>query len=70
MITEADTCRRYVLPKLRDAGWSDEQISEQRSFTDGMVLVIGERVRRRKQKRADYLLRSSNRSESNVQKRL
>lgn len=57
MITEADTCRKYVLPKLRDAQWTDEQISEQKTFTDGKVLLIGDRVRRRKQKRADYLLR-------------
>jgi len=57
MITEADTCRKYVLPKLRDAGWTDDQISEQKTFTDGKVLIIGDRIRRRKQKRADYLLR-------------
>jgi type I restriction enzyme R subunit len=25
--TEADTCRRYVLPKLYEAGWTDEQIT-------------------------------------------
>lgn len=57
MITEADTCRKYVLPKLRDAGWTDDQINEQKTFTDGKVLVIGNKVRRRKQKRADYLLK-------------
>jgi len=32
-ITEADTCRKYVLPKLYEAGWTDEQISEQKTFT-------------------------------------
>lgn len=57
MITEADTCRKYVLPKLKDAGWTDEQITEQKTFTDGKVLIIGNIVRRRKQKRADYLLK-------------
>ena len=25
--TEADTCRMYVLPKLYEAGWNDEQIA-------------------------------------------
>jgi len=29
-ITEADTCRKYVLPKLYEADWTDEQISEQK----------------------------------------
>ena len=57
MITEADTCRKYVLPKLYNAGWNDDQISEQKSFTDGRIVVIGAKPRRRPAKRADYLLR-------------
>ncbi len=57
MITEADTCRKYVLPKLYAAGWNDDQISEQKSFTDGRILVVGAKARRRPSKRADYLLR-------------
>jgi len=57
MATEADTCRRYVLPKLYAAGWTDDQISEQRTFTDGRIMVAGTKVWRRPQKRADYLLR-------------
>ena len=28
MLTEADTCRKYVLPALYAAGWNDDQISE------------------------------------------
>jgi type I restriction enzyme R subunit len=57
MITEADTCRKYVLPKLYEAGWTDDQISEQRTFTDGRIVVVGPKTFRRSQKRADYLLR-------------
>ena len=57
MITEADTCRKYVLPKLYGAGWNDDQISEQKSFTDGRIVVVGDKARRRPSKRADYLLR-------------
>jgi type I restriction enzyme, R subunit len=56
-LTEADTCRRYVLPKLYAAGWDDEQISEQKTFTDGRIVVAGSKYTRRPQKRADYLLR-------------
>ena len=56
-LTEADTCRRYVLPKLYAANWTDDQISEQKSFTDGRIVVAGSKVKRRPQKRADYLLR-------------
>lgn len=39
MITEADTCRKYFLPKLYAAGWNDDQISEQKSFTDGRIIT-------------------------------
>ncbi len=56
-MTEADTCRKYVLKKLYQAGWDDDQINEQRTFTDGRIVPAGGRVRRRAQKRADYLLR-------------
>src|SRR6266496_2172509 len=55
-LTEADTCRTYVVPKLYAAGWSDDQISEQKSFTDGRIIVAGDKPRRRPQKRADWCL--------------
>ena len=59
MITEADTCRKYVLPKLIDAGWDNDphSFTEQKTFTDGRIVVAGNKVHRRPQKRADYLLR-------------
>jgi len=57
VITEADTCRKYVLPKLYESGWIDDQISEQKTFTDGRIVVVSDKVLRRPQNRADYLLR-------------
>lgn len=57
MITEADTCRKYVLPKLYEAGWTDDQISEQKYFTDGRIVVIGKKHIRKPGKKADYILR-------------
>jgi type I restriction enzyme R subunit len=59
MITEADTCRKYVLPKLIQAGWDNDphSFTEQKTFTDGRIVVAGDKIRRRPQKRADYLLR-------------
>lgn len=56
-LSEADTCRKYVLPKLYAANWTDDQISEQKSFTDGRIVVAGAKPTRRPQKRADYLLK-------------
>jgi type I restriction enzyme R subunit len=56
-ITEADTCRKYVIKRLYGASWTDDQISEQKTFTDGRIVVVGDKATRRRQKRADYLLR-------------
>jgi len=56
MQTEADICRRYVVPNLYAAGWLDTQIAEQRTFTDGRIHVSGREAHRGKPKRADYLL--------------
>lgn len=57
-MTEADTCREYVTPKLVEAGWgvAPHSIGEQRTFTNGRIIVAGRKVRRGQQKRADYLL--------------
>lgn len=57
MITEADTCRKYVVPKLYSSAWNDDQISEQKTFTDGRIVVTGEKYIRKKQKRSDFLLK-------------
>jgi type I restriction enzyme R subunit len=61
MITEADTCRKYILPKpkLIQAGWDNDphSFTEQKSFTDGRIVLVGNQPRRRPQKRANYLLR-------------
>jgi hypothetical protein len=39
LTTEADACRIRVLPGLYSAGWTDEQIREQVSFTPGRIIV-------------------------------
>lgn len=58
MPTEADTCRAYITPALRAAGWESgcHSIGEQRTFTDGRIVVHGNRAARRQGKRADYIL--------------
>jgi len=59
VITEADTCRKYVVPKLQEAGWDTHPhaINEQKTFTDGRIVIGGNRLQRQPSKRADYLLR-------------
>lgn len=54
--TEADTCRDYVVPRLKEAGWDDDQIAEQYRITDGRVLSVGKKHRRDTPLRADYVL--------------
>lgn len=38
---EKDTCRDYVLPRLKAAGWSKDQILEQFPITDGRIISVG-----------------------------
>jgi type I restriction enzyme R subunit len=59
MPTEADTCRKHVVPLLQAAGWDAEphSIAEQRSITDGRIVPVGKGFIRRPPKRVDYLLR-------------
>ena len=58
-MTEADTCRKFVVPLLQQAGWDTDphSIAEQRYFTAGRIVTYGTTARRRPGKRADYLLR-------------
>lgn len=57
--TEADTCRKFVVPALQAAGWENDphSIAEQRTVTDGRVIPVGKGFIRKPPKRLDYLLR-------------
>lgn len=58
-MSEADTCRRLVIPKLLAAGWDTDphSIAEQRTITDGRIVPVGRGFVRKSPKRVDYLLR-------------
>ena len=58
-LTEADTCRKFVVPQLQAAGWDSEphSIAEQRTITDGRIVPVGKGFVRKPPKRVDYLLR-------------
>ena len=55
-MNEADTCRTYVLPKLKSAGWEDDYITEQLVLTPGRIVPIGDRHTRKDGLRPDYVL--------------
>jgi len=55
---EALTCRDFVVPNLTTGGWYADlhSVVEQKTFTDGRILVRGDKIRRLPKKRSDYLL--------------
>ncbi len=55
-LTEEDVKLRFITPAIENAGWDKTQISMEKTFTDGRVIVQGNKVIRGKQKKADYLL--------------
>lgn len=63
MMNEADTRANLIDPNLRVAGWSDRQVSREfyyqrdHQYTPGRIILAGDRVRRGKPRRVDYLLR-------------
>ncbi len=59
MPSEADPCRKLVVPRLQEAGWDNEphSIAEQRTVTDGRIIPVGKGFMRKPPKRVDYLLR-------------
>ena len=59
MPTEADTCRKYVLPKLIALGVGQRSpfLHRAENLYRRRIVVSGDKIHRRRQKRADYLLR-------------
>ena len=56
MFTEADTWRKFVVPKLQAAGWDNEphSMAEQRTITDGRIVPVGKGFVRKPSKKVDY----------------
>ncbi len=56
LMTEADTCRTYIVPKLHAAGWGDDLIAEQRVIAPGRIVPLGRKHTRKEARRPDYIL--------------
>jgi hypothetical protein len=39
MMNEADTCRTYILPKIKASGWEDDCFTEQMVLTPGRIVL-------------------------------
>ena len=63
MRNEADTRATLIDPKLKAAGWTDTQVFREHyyqrdyQYTQGRIILLGDRVRRGKARKVDYLLR-------------
>ncbi|MDZ7605400.1 MAG: type I restriction endonuclease [Cyclobacteriaceae bacterium] len=56
-LSERDICTKYITPAIIASGWNVvTQIREEVTFTDGRIYVKGNRTKRGKGKRADYIL--------------
>ena len=56
-LTERDICTKFINPAIKQAGWDmQKQVREEKSFTDGRIIVQGSVYTRAKGKRADYIL--------------
>ncbi|MBX0335177.1 DEAD/DEAH box helicase family protein [Pontibacter sp. HSC-14F20] len=56
-LSERDICTKFITPALATAGWDiQKQVREEWSFTDGRIIVRGQKYTRGTKKRADYVL--------------
>lgn len=55
-LSEADIIAKYIRPAITEAGWQENQIRQEFSFTAGRVFVKGKKTVRGEKKRADILL--------------
>ncbi|MFH1399451.1 MAG: DEAD/DEAH box helicase family protein [Candidatus Woesearchaeota archaeon] len=56
-LSERDICTKYITPSLVRAGWDkNTQIREEKTFTDGKIIIRGKKIIRGERKRADYII--------------
>lgn len=56
-LSERDICSKFINPAILKAGWDmKRQVREEKSFTDGRIIVQGKLHTRGNKKRADYIL--------------
>jgi len=56
-LSEADICTQYITPSIVSGGWDlRTQVRQEVYFTNGRIIVNGDKVERGERKRADYIL--------------
>jgi len=56
-LNEADTRAKLIDPCLHEDGWDESLITREYYFTSGRIYLVGDEHKRRKPKKADYLLK-------------
>lgn len=54
--SECDIISKYILPAIEQAGWNQDQIRQEVSFTQGRIFVKGKKTSRGFRKRADIII--------------
>ncbi len=56
-LSEADICTQFITPAIVTSGWHlKNQVRQEVYFTNGRIIVKGEKIERGERKRADYVL--------------
>lgn len=56
-LSETDIKTKFITPAIKNAGWDiKKQVLEEKSFTNGRIIVNGKTTKRGERKRADYIL--------------
>ena len=56
-LSEADICTKFITPAILGTGWDlKNQIRQEVYFTNGRIIIKGDRIERGDKKRADYIL--------------
>lgn len=56
-LSETDICTQYITPAVVDAGWDlKSQVRQEVYFTNGRIIVKGDKIQRGERKFADYIL--------------
>ena len=56
-LSETDIKTKFITPSIKNAGWDiKKQVLEEKSFTNGRIIVNGKTTKRGERKRADYIL--------------
>jgi type I restriction enzyme R subunit len=55
-LSEQDISTKFIVPAIKNSGWKDSLVSENKSITDGRIILNKKSITRGKKKRPDFVL--------------